>query len=188
MIRMGDERMVKQIFNHDYEICNNNWCSDIHVLLSKLEMEDIYENKRVCVIGNAKEKLMYLNKQTWRGEVESKPKLRTYSKFKTHLFLENCICYYMPKRNRSLLAQFRLGILPIHVETGRYSNTPLEERICKLCDFNEIEDEYHFLIICPLYARYRSTLFNNVYQIVQNFDLIIILKNLMYLFKNVKNM
>ena len=30
----------------------------------------------------------------------------------------------MQKRTCSCFAQFRLGILPLHIETGRYDNTP----------------------------------------------------------------
>ena len=57
----------------------------------------------------------------------------------------------MSTRNRSLLAQFRLGILPLFIETGRYSNISAENRICKFCTLNIINDEFHFLMQCPFY-------------------------------------
>ena len=38
--------------------------------------------------------------------------------------------------HRSVLAQFRSGILPLCIETGRYNNTPEELRICILCEDN----------------------------------------------------
>ena len=69
---------------------------------------------------------------------------------------------YMNKYDRSLLAKFRCGILQLKVETGRFNNIKLEERLCNVCDLNEIEDEYHFLCICTLYNDQRQTLFNNV--------------------------
>ena len=75
----------------------------------------------------------------------------------------------MHKRNRCLLAQFRLGILPLHIETGRFVNTPLENRICNLCNLNEIENEYHFIMVCPLYAEYRTVLFSKASVIIDNF-------------------
>ena len=55
----------------------------------------------------------------------------------------------------------RLGILPLRIETGRYTNTPVDERICILCKtINNActEDEYHFLMECPLYADFRAHL------------------------------
>ena len=63
------------------------------------------------------------------------------------------------RKKRSLLAQFRLGILPLHIETGRYTNTPIDQRICKICDLGEIENEYHFIMTCPEYESARMELF-----------------------------
>jgi hypothetical protein len=34
----------------------------------------------------------------------------------------------------------------LYIETGRYKNIPRNERLCKNCSANEIEDEAHFLI------------------------------------------
>jgi hypothetical protein len=67
----------------------------------------------------------------------------------------------MPKYLRSILAQFRCGILPLRIETGRYHGEPVEERICSLCSENNVEDEIHFLLHCPLYSEYRAKLFEN---------------------------
>ncbi len=49
-------------------------------------------------------------------------------------------------RRRLLLAQFRLGILPLHIETGRFRNNQPEERICPIYN-TSVEDEYHFVCI-----------------------------------------
>ena len=48
---------------------------------------------------------------------------------------------------RSVLAQLRLGILPINIEIGRYKNQPINERLCPFCP-DQIEDEFHFLFVC----------------------------------------
>ena len=47
-----------------------------------------------------------------------------------------------------MYTQLRLGILLLYIETGRYDNTPVANRICKLCDSHAIEgppieDEFH---------------------------------------------
>ena len=36
------------------------------------------------------------------------------------------------------------------------------ERICKLCRLNEIENEYHFLCVCPVYNNRRTILFEEI--------------------------
>ena len=50
--------------------------------------------------------------------------------------------------HRSLLAQFRAGILRLSIEVGRY-----------VCDDNVVEDEIHFLCSCKLYKEARDVFF-----------------------------
>ncbi len=48
----------------------------------------------------------------------------------------------------SLIAEIRFGILPLHIENGCFRILNLEERTCKICNSQEIEDEFHFVISC----------------------------------------
>jgi hypothetical protein len=80
----------------------------------------------------------------------------------------------LPKFKRSILAQFRAGILPLEVETGRYElvrdnitgkvrRKLASERICKICNLNEIEDELHFACDCSGYAIIRTRMFEKIH-------------------------
>ena len=53
----------------------------------------------------------------------------------------------MTKLEKSHFAQFRCGILPLRVETGRYSGLKVHERVCHICNTTETEDEIHFLFM-----------------------------------------
>ncbi len=75
----------------------------------------------------------------------AKPKLRTYIKHKEQLDPEKYVTCHLSKKERSYLAQLRLGILPIKLETGHFENIKVEERLCELCDARVVEDEQHFL-------------------------------------------
>ena len=44
-----------------------------------------------------------------------------------------------------VLAKFSSGTAPIRIETGRYENLPVCERLCVYCGKNEIEDEFRKL-------------------------------------------
>ncbi len=66
------------------------------------------------------------------------------------------------RQQRSLIAQLRLGILPIYIETGRFRGTQLDERICQLSDTQEVEDEIHFVCKCNLYNDLRKTIYRTV--------------------------
>ena len=41
-------------------------------------------------------------------------------------------------------------ILPLRIETGRFRNLPVEQRICELCELDMVEDEVHFLCTCSV--------------------------------------
>ena len=75
----------------------------------------------------------------------------------------------MHKRHRSLFPQFRLGILPLYIETGRYDNTLVANRICKLCDSRTIEDEFHFLMQCSRYTEFMEIIYNKSSNLIDNF-------------------
>ena len=60
------------------------------------------------------------------------------------------IFYGIPIKFRIALTKFRCSVHKLHIETGRHRNINYEERLCILCNTNNIEDEFHFVIVCPL--------------------------------------
>jgi len=65
--------------------------------------------------------------------------------------------------------EFRLGILPLRIETGRFTREKIEDRICPICTEN-VEDEYHFMFHCALYKDCRKELHDSVRAIYFSFD------------------
>ena len=59
------------------------------------------------------------------------------------------------RKFRHCFAQFRTGVHGLEIERGRYNNTPRYDRVCKMCSLNEVEDEMHFILVCPVYADLR---------------------------------
>ena len=43
------------------------------------------------------------------------------------------------------------------IEEGRYRGVERNERVCPFCTMNVVEDEYHFLLVCPMYRELRKT-------------------------------
>ena len=129
-----------------------------------------YNEKIEVDLNIARNKINRLNHQEWCHEVENKPKLRSYKTFKFNVEPEAYITNNMFKNQRSLMAQLRLGILPLRIETGRYSSNKkfgnnkklsINERICQMCDNKEIENEIHFTCKCPCYDNIRKYMFDN---------------------------
>jgi hypothetical protein len=54
-----------------------------------------------------------------------------------------------------------MGILPLNIETGRYTNTPLEDRKCPFYP-TDIESEYHFVFYCKFYEDLRRDFISSI--------------------------
>ena len=80
---------------------------------------------------------------------ENGGKLAMYRTFKLSPNVEPYIRANLPVRTRRVVAGLRAGCLLLQVELGRYTSpkTPIEDRICKLCN-NGVEDQEHFLLHC----------------------------------------
>jgi hypothetical protein len=67
--------------------------------------------------------------------------------------------------NRSTLARFRISAHKLEIERDRYTipKTAVENRICKQCNCEAVEDEEHLLIKCNKYSFARNTfyIYNN---------------------------
>ncbi len=74
------------------------------------------------------------------------------------------------RAHRSLLSQFRCGILPLNIETSWYTHIPLEFRLCILWESNLVEDENHFLFQCHFYHTLQDQFFPKVKDLYQEFD------------------
>ena len=95
-------------------------------------------------------------------------KLRTYCTFKSNFDVEEYCKLVWPPRHRSALCKFRCGVAPIRIETGRYNNLCLNQRICPFCT-NEIESEIHVILHCPMYSDLRFMLFEKAESCSNNF-------------------
>ena len=90
-------------------------------------------------------------------------KLRTYRLFKQNVQTEPYLRILYNKKDRSALAKFRAGVAPLHIETGRYTRTPENQRFCFNCH-DIVESEEHVLISCDVYNDIRENLFSDASQ------------------------
>ena len=67
------------------------------------------------------------------------------------------------KRFRITLSRFRLSSHKLEIERGRHHNIDRENRICIFCNLKAIENEYHFLLVCPLYRDIRKQYLTSYY-------------------------
>ena len=63
--------------------------------------------------------------------------------------------------NRKALCRLRLISHRLVIERGRWTSIPRLDRKCTLC--NELEDEYHVMLICPRYTVLRKKYLKKYY-------------------------
>ena len=94
----------------------------------------------------------------------SMPKLRTYNLIadfsSPKMYLHKPLSFIQ----RKFLAKTRLGVLQLRIETGRYERPKLnaEQRICKQCSLDSVENEAHFILECPRHSFQRDQLFSQI--------------------------
>ena len=63
------------------------------------------------------------------------------------------------------MAKFRISNHRLRIETGKYDNTPVDERTCMIC--HTIEDEQHVRLNCTIKRRKESHFMFNSKKVVR---------------------
>ena len=129
------------------------------------------------ILTGSKRKIRTLCKDNydryWQSKIMESPKAISYCKFKYNVSLEKYLYKVKNIRHKIALTRLRLSNHNLLIETGRHLRPKLErhERKCFICR-NEIEDEFHFVIKCPLYSCERKALYKSLTNNSNNFELL----------------
>ena len=66
-------------------------------------------------------------------------------------------------KHRTALTHFKCSASKLAIEKGRFRNTELNARLCTKCNMQTTENEYHFLMVCPLYREIRNEILPHFY-------------------------
>ena len=92
-------------------------------------------------------------------------KLRTYRKFKNLFKFEE----YLQFDSKTEQQTYKFGISAHDLRIERYEGLKVEDRICNTCNLN-IEDEFHFLMICLPLDNCRAKYFSIIKRLYTNFE------------------
>ena len=87
-------------------------------------------------------------------------KLRLDRKLKETLVVEDYVIE-LEREKRRQLTMLRGGTNKLRIETGRKKERE-NERVCKMCLCEQVEDEKHFLLACPMYVRERARMYARI--------------------------
>ena len=91
--------------------------------------------------------------QSWRTKTSENSLCKIYSWYKSELKMERYITILKPNK-RNKLAQFRCAPYWLQTVQDRFSGT--SDHHCKLCKKSCIPDEYHLLLKCPSFDKFRN--------------------------------
>ena len=116
--------------------------------LIKLRLKDIYDQKWVESVSNNSICLNYRA-------------MNTQKKLKEYLL-------NLPSQYKFALCKFKCASHKLPIVAGRYAGLAIDDRMCTLCDTNEIGDEYHYLYQCSYFNVDRSKYLKKYYYINPN--------------------
>lgn len=132
----------------------------------------------------------------WNNSVIHSRKLEFYHNFKSRYESEPYLEVIRTFDKRRTLTKLRISNHKLAIETGRYTKTAIDDRICLFCSMNVIETEEHMILKCPLYNSLRLQLFekinnqinkpfksDNIYEIIASNDDKVILYFTTFVFK-----
>ena len=169
---MPDNHLLHCALNEN--IKNNTlWIKHIQKIVGHHSLKAVKESYKINSVIQLTRKLhMKITKEfkkTWKDQINSpngrdgkeSNKLRTYNLFKKEFKLEKYLCTIKNFNQRRCLAKLRLSDHNLEVELGRRMRPKkkLEDRICKKCKTNKIDDEMHFILNCSHFENERHILF-----------------------------
>ena len=171
--QMPECRLTRRVFDWDHTLATRgrrSWNKEVKDILAQCNIPEAFD--RDCwhryptdlIIGQVKQQLTeqaHLERRT-AGATMSRLKIYNDCGFQPPVTPDEPDLYIrsnLSRTQRSHIARLRTGTLPIAIETGRYRHIPANERLCKYCTSEEVEDEFHILFTCSLYQQLKN-LFN----------------------------
>ena len=135
---------------------NELWTSAIKKNLESLGFAYVWLNINDYIdvnMLNRRQRDQYI--QTWFENINNLSKLYYYAKMKNMYCFEDYLTLIRSEKLRMLITRLRLASYDLEIEIGRHNRIDRNNRICKLCNSNAIETEFHFVMVCPLYKDLR---------------------------------
>ena len=160
--------MLNKLKEQEHNHHSSPWLLKIEQILNSCNMRHIWLDPKSYKPNQLKkeitQRLTDINKQKWLNEVATKNSCRTYRTFKTELNLEKYLSL-SDRAERINICKFRCRNIKIPVVILGYRNRNIlyENRKCELCNLDAIGDEFHYMLICPVFQQQRQIYLDDQY-------------------------
>ena len=176
-LKHEENRYTKRSINEQALLAEagcKSWGLDVKNVLFATGFGEAWINQGVGsdtdFLNQFKQRIIDIDIQDWQSNINSIDRLRTFKLIKTDYFVEAYTLYLNKFHLRKCIAKLRCGVLEIKVNEGRKEKVPYSQRLCTFCDKNVIDDEYHFMLICPFHDDLRKQFIPRFYYIYPNFQ------------------
>ena len=161
---MSSNTLVKRVIDELTKLDDigfKPWISSVRELGSRYNISSDYEPPIEIFKRECQEKLECHFVAQWFYNINDESHnqiIRTYKLFKTTYELEPYLDLVKNSNYRTEISRLRTSSDMLEIEWGRHTRpiTPLHRRLYPSC--NEIEDERHFVLDCPIYRDERVNL------------------------------
>ena len=172
LTRMPRTRLTRVVFDWDYDLAiagQPTWNRDILEIMTtcgiaeQFDIDNWRNHDPERILARVNTELTHLESWQWSVDGATMSRLRVFNDLVRPRTSEDPAGYVtadLRRRQRSLLAKLRSGTLPLAIEIGRYTRSLVDERLCRSCDSNAIETEFHFLFECNRYNDLKERFIN----------------------------
>jgi len=158
ILKMPESRYVRKCYKYLLNTKTKlsvNWALVIKSILFENNCEYVWVAQKVendnSFIRKFTEYIRRRHLETWHISLNSVSKLSLYRSIKTAYGHEHYLNILNVRKYRHAYAQLRSVFYELEIEKGRYNNTPIADRLCKICNLDQVENELHFILICPMF-------------------------------------
>ena len=165
ILQQNDSSLLKKVYlmlKNDTDLNRNyngqNWASQIKSILQQYGFEYVWQQQSSIDIPlhSIRQRIIDVYQQSWYSEINNSSRLESYCIFKHDFELEKYLTINIEQKYKLALTRFRVSSHNLQIETGRYEDLPRQQRLCQLCNMRKIENEFHFLLVCPAYRELRQ--------------------------------
>ena len=167
ILKVKQTRLTKVLYNVQFNALTDshtivNWVSKVRNLLCSYGFGEAWYNQGVVDVNLFlvlfKQRAIDLYLHDWFFNLENSNKALLYRNINVYFRPSLYLTVISNIQHRLALTQLRTRNHKLHVETGSWCkprSTPFDGRLCFICDRDELEDGYHFVLCCPAYTALR---------------------------------
>ena len=162
LLKHDEMRYTNICYRHSLQLANNDtqcWAWEIKNILHITGFGYVWSEQSVAndklFLNQFLQRLIDIDKQAWNANISSMDKLYIYKQFKVNNYYEFYLAHLESNFYRFILCKFRCCCFNLEVHSGRKFIIPREHRLCTVCNQKKVEDEFHFLLQCPIYDELR---------------------------------